>query len=366
MKLTTPSNLGRLAAALTLITLSINNIMAQTEIRNTPSGKVLLFIDGDDLRPAAGGKRLLFVDGDDIRPKPGGERLLFLDGDDIRPAPGGIRLATWDGDTLRRTPAGKILLVVEDKEIRPTAGGKLLYYLDGPTPSRAQLTAALSLLKPELFKPSAGETDAAENAIKEGQAWTAAQAKPQNDDGSYRKLAASGPMDAVEGFDLKWSGNHYAIKFQKSDLIGVGFKTEDSGWHIVGGCGQPDSTIGIFGYKDGTYSGTWFSKAGGKQQKDDSWKTDPGAEGKFASKIGALTLADAGEQLGYRNKLRLVTQDGKPAGVAYKCGNPGLGDFLVIVVGGDAKVFDFENRGGSLTGEYYGGPDAKGFFNLIN
>lgn len=53
-------------------------------------------------------------------------------------------------------------------------------------------------------------------------------------------------------------------------------------------------------------------------------------------------------------------------GIAYKCGNPGLGEFLMIVVGPQAMVFDFENRGGSLTGGYFGETDAKGFFNLTN
>ena len=102
------------------------------------------------------------------------------------------------------------------------------------------------------------------------------------------------------------------------------------------------------------------------RSKADTWKVGADAVGKFTSKIGKFTLTDAREQLAYRNKLRLVTADGGPGGVAYKCGRPGLGEFLVIVVGPGAMVFDFENKGGSLTGDYFGGPEAKGFFNLTN
>ena len=337
---------------------------AQIYVRKEPGSKILLFVDGDDIRPDAGGKRLLFIDGDDFRPAPGGKRLMTLDGEDLRPEPGGLRLATWDGVNLRRTPGGKILCVLDGSDIRPEAGGKRLFFLDGPEPSRAQLTAVLALLAPELLKPSAKELDAAENAIKEGQAWTNAQAKPQNQDGSYRKLGASGPLDSAEGFELKWNNNHYDLKFEKNGLTGIGFKMEESGWRVVVGFGK-DCTIGIFAFKSGTYSGTWFSKTNGKTQQDDSWKTDAEAEGKFNSKLGKLTLKDAGEQLGYHNKLRLVTGDGEK-GVAYKCGNEGLGHFLLIVLGEEAMVADFEDKGGLLNGDYFGSPEAKGFFNVMN
>jgi hypothetical protein len=365
MHLKSRTKLSGFLALLALAGIIMSNATAQITIRNAPGGKVLLYIDGSDLRPDAGGKRLLFIDGDDLRPAPGGKRLLFLDGDDVRPAPGGIRLATWDGSTLRRTPGGKILMVIEGSDVRPVAGGKRIYFLDGPQPSQAQITAALFQLQPDLFKPTSQEVDAATNAIKEGQAWTTAQAQPKNEDGSYRKLGASGPLESAAGFDMKWSGNHYELKFQKSDLMGVGFKMEDSGWRIVGAFGKPDCTVGIFAFKSGSYSGSWFGKPGSKEQND-TWKADAQAVGKFSSKVGNLTLADAGEQLGYRNKLRLVTADGGKKGVAYKCGNDGLGHFLVIVVGTDAMVFDFESKGGSFTGDYFGGPAAKGFFNLTN
>jgi hypothetical protein len=246
---------------------------AQTHVRPEPGGKVLAFIDGKDIRNAPGGKRLLFIDEQTIRPEPGGKRLLFVDGSDVRPEPGGLRLAFWDGPTLRRGPGGKILLVVDGSDIRPEAGGKRIYFLDGPSPSRVQLTAVLSHISPDLFKLSKAEEEAAKNAISEGEAWTRAQANPQNEDGKYMQLAASGPLKEAGGCTVKWAGNRYDIKFEKDGLTGLGFKMQDSGWHVVGVLGKGDYTAGIFAHKDGSYSGRWFPQSGAGAQTPDSWKT---------------------------------------------------------------------------------------------
>ena len=80
-----------------LVLTLVGAVCAQTDIRDAPGGKRLLFVDNDDIRPEPGGKRLLFVDGQDIRDEPGGKRLMFVDGDDVRPEPGSYRIALSKG-----------------------------------------------------------------------------------------------------------------------------------------------------------------------------------------------------------------------------------------------------------------------------
>lgn len=137
----------------------VTTTFAQTDIRPAPGGKRLLFVDGDDIRPAPGGKRLLFIDqGKELRPEPGGKVLLAIDGDDIRDKFGGTRIAVWDGWSLRRAPRGPELLFVDGDDLRPTMGGPRTLFFDGPKLSKAQVTAVLYIMRPELFAPAAGDT----------------------------------------------------------------------------------------------------------------------------------------------------------------------------------------------------------------
>lgn len=235
---------------------------SQTDIRPSPGGKRLLFVDGDDIRPEPGGKRLLFVDGDDIRPAPGGKRLLFVDGDDIRPTPGGIRLAFWDGDTLRRKPAGEILLFVDGDDIRPQMGGPRLYFLDGPKLSREQLTAVLYLLRPELFtlpaeQVAAKEKEMAENAAKSTVTSSSVKDQWTGDHG----ILAQGANGSV-------------LIDKRADIYPVAYKTgQEPAWQGIGvgvNTGSPNAefwaamapagavALGVYDVKGGNLNGTWF------------------------------------------------------------------------------------------------------------
>jgi hypothetical protein len=364
MKTPAPVKIRPVVLAASFFILAMSQAPAQTHVRPAPGGKVLAFIDGNDLRAAPGGKRLLFIDGENIRPEPGGKRLLFLDGSNVRPEPGGTRLAFWDGWTLRRGPGGKILLVVDGPDIRPEAGGKRLYFLDGPAPSRAQITTALFHVQPDLFKLTKAEEAAAKAAISEGEAWDIAQSQPENQNGKYSQITASGPLKSYGGCTVKWSTNHYDIAFDKGGPSGVGFKLADGAGRLVGGMGKGEFTVGLFAYKEGTYSGSWFAQPGAKATGD-KWTTAVAATGDFGSKMGKLTLSDTGEQLAGMGKLHTVASDKAKKGVAFKCGNDAIGHFLVIVLGGESPVvFDFKTDSGMLVGDYYGGSDLTGYFTL--
>lgn len=331
-----------------------------TEVRTAPGAKVLLAIDGDDIRTAAGGERLLVVDGDDIRPTPGGERLLFLDGDDVRPEPGGIRLAVWDGETLRRTTGfGKILLVVDGSDIRDEDGKRLLF-LDGDTPTRAQLTAALFKWKPALFELSKKEKDAQKAEIAEGQAWEMEQAQPEAENGTYRQLSATGDFAPSAGCTIKWTGTHYTLKFEKTGLVGIGLKMENSGFHIIGGLATGAFTVGLFQYKGKAYNGGWITKPGAEPQTD-SWITEIDNLEVFESKQGELFFAPTDERLNGEGEVTAVTGDKGVNGYAYKILN-----YLVIVLSDhQPAVFDFVGKYSTLqAGDYFGGGDIKGYLTL--
>lgn len=342
-------------------------LAAGTDIRPEPGGKRLLFVDNQDIRKEPGGKRLLFVDGDSLRAEPGGPRLLYFDGSDVRPEPGGIRIAAWDGPTLRRWPGGKILLVVDGRDIRPEAGGKRLLFIDGAELTREQVSAVLYQLKPEVFKLSAEEKKFAEDAIKEGQAYDAAQIAPERENGDYSPINGTGPWgEKAGGVSLKWTGNHYAMKFQKQGLVGAGLKVEDSGYKVIGGVGKGKFTTGIFRFKNDAWTGSWIAAPGTdpKSQQPDTWKTGEEADGDFASKVGKLTFKATEEKLDGEGEIREVTSDKGAKGYAFRFGNKAVGFTLIFALGPEAGVFHFKSDGGGMVGDYYAGGETKGYFNL--
>jgi hypothetical protein len=266
----------RLLAGGLLFTVSAS--LAQTDIRPTPGGKRILFVDGDDIRPEPGGKRLLFVDGEDIRPEPGGKRLLFVDKDgDVRPNPNGIRIAFWDGDTLRRSPGGPIILFLDGDDVRPDMGGPRLYFLDGPALSKQQLTAVLMILKPELFQLSKEETAAKEKEFAANaaasQPTTKAESTPNTANAKTDPWVGNRPITSQrtgkstkrEGtIDIAKQGKCYTVTYktgENPEWRGIGVPIEEPGmepeiWAVVG----PASAVALGAYvvKDGKLDGTWI------------------------------------------------------------------------------------------------------------
>lgn len=265
--------LGLLAGG---VFLALSGSPAQTDIRPSPGGKRILFVDGDDIRPEPGGKRLLFVDGEDIRPEPGGKRLLFVDKDgDVRPNPNGIRIAFWDGDTLRRSPGGPILLFIDGDDVRPRMGGPRLYFLDGPALSKQQLTAVLMILKPELFQLSTAETAAKEKEFAANaaasQKTTTSQAPPSastpdpwvgNRPITSQRTSKTTKRDGT--IDIAKQGKCYTVTYKTGEnpaWHGIGVPINEPGmepeiWAVVG----PSAAVALGAYivKDGKLDGSWI------------------------------------------------------------------------------------------------------------
>lgn len=314
-------------------------------LRTAPGGSILGVVDGDDIRLSFGGARLLSVDGSDIRPTPGGERILHVDGSDVRCEPGGPRLAYWDDRTLRRTPGGEILLVVDGDDIRPEAGGPRLAYLDGGDPGTEHLTALLHHWRPSLFELSDEELQAAQEAIEEGQAWDDEQADPATEAGSYRAMSGGGAWKA-NNLEVQWTGTHYEMRTDGGVSM-IGHKYSDSGWRVVGAMGKGAYRAGVFHLKNGEYAGVWQPDG-----TSESWPED-------ATKAGKLTLVDTNQSLNGQGRIYAVTSDHGGSGFAYTFG-VGLG--MVIVLGAEVGVFDFQSSGSMLNGDYYAGGSNTGYF----
>lgn len=232
-------------------------VCAQTDIRDAPGGKRLLFVDNDDIRPEPGGKRLLFVDGQDIRDEPGGKRLMFVDGDDVRPEPGSYRIAFYDGEQLRRRPGGQVLLSLKHPDIRPDFNGERLFFIDGKELSRAQMTAVLMQIKPEVFKLSDDEIAALKKEMADNAAESERQASEDKIPGTYDIASYWSPAgDKRSGkVEVVKKGDYY-VATTAFGQDGVLVRIDDENTALALG---PTGTaaLGIFAIKGGELSGKW-------------------------------------------------------------------------------------------------------------
>src|SRR5581483_2965815 len=256
--------------ACAVVLFAVQSLRATTDIRDTPGGKRLLFVDGDDIRPEPGGKRLLFIDGDTLRDAPGGKRLLFVDDDSIRPEPGGIRLLFIDGDDIRRAPRAKRLLFIDGNDIRPEPGGKRLLFIDGDKLTRPQLVAVLYLLKPELFQMSDEEKAALKKAMADE---AAAETKAAEDpiSGKYETLTTNSSDGKKLDVDVSLSkkGDAYVGEFNYKNgekWSAVGVKHDDELWLAIAPQNTP-LAIGVYSISGGSLKSDWYPA------------DDPGAKG---------------------------------------------------------------------------------------
>ncbi|WP_010582579.1 hypothetical protein [Schlesneria paludicola] len=300
----------KLIVAAVLIVSAIQCPMAAaTDIRPSPGGKRLLFIDGDDIRREPGGKRLLFIDGDTLRDEPGGKALLYIDGDDIRNEFGGIRLAFLDGKEIRRTPNGKVLLFVDDDDIRPDAHGKRLFFIDGKV-SKQQLVAALYVLKPDLFKLSKKEEAELKAAMK---------AAEEESDKQFSNVLL-GKFQVLNSSFSDWSGGlitttkgkdgiHFLdMKLKKESLAGIGIPGRGEGYPELWVAFAPEGAVAlaVFDIDQGDLSGKWIPINAAKDGKTvfghEKWQGPESLDGEFkildakapnngAAYTGTVTLA---------------------------------------------------------------------------
>jgi hypothetical protein len=258
------------------------------DVRDAPGGKRLLFIDGDDIRPEPGGKRLLFIDGDTLRDAPGGKRLLFIDGDDIRPEPGGIRLAFLDGKEIRRAPGGKVLLAVDGDDIRDKLGGQRLLFIDGKA-TKAQIVAALFVLKPEIFKLSAEE----EEALKKAAAEAAAESEKAFADALFGKFQVinSNVGDWGGGSATSTRGKdgfvYLDLQFKGAKMAGIGAVMKYEGSSSLWLAAAPEGAVALAIYEvdGGKLTGKWIPVNAAKDGKAtlgvENLEGGPNLEGTF-------------------------------------------------------------------------------------
>jgi len=230
-------------------------------IRDEPSGKRLLFIDGKDVRTEPNGKRLLFIDDQSLRDSPNGKRLMFIDGDNVRPDPHGIRLAFIDGKNIRRNPNGKRLLFIDDKNIREEPNSKRLFFIDGEI-SKAQLIAALYILKPELFKLTEKEEAALKAAMKEAEAESEKEFSNVHI-GKFDVLNSTNPewgrgvVSTVKGKD---DFLYLDLKLKNQAMNGIGIRRPGEAWEEWWIAFAPEGSVALAVYDidGGKLTGSWI------------------------------------------------------------------------------------------------------------
>lgn len=375
----TASPLLGLACALNLLLVDANG---QTSVRPDPSGKRILFVDHDTIRPDPSGNRLLFIDKDTLRPSPSGPRLLFIDGDDIRPAPGGVRIAFWDGDTLRRSPGGPVLLVVDGGDtIRDRFAGQRLYFFDGPKLSRAQITAVLYTLKPELFKVSPAETAAKEDEMKKNGA--AEEARLASD-----QFTGERQITVHNTNGKKRTGSVVVTK--QGSFYGIELKTrEEPAWKGVGlkyagKTGEPELwagiapagalSIGVYGVQGGTLNGTWvpINATDASSCGFENLTGSPQLKGAYT--ITAAKLPNGGAA--YTGVLNIDPVPGTMNGnancyrIRWSNGQTALGFFFdnrfaaVAGWGADYEVLRLKLDQGALVGDFVSKNGTRGYYTL--
>ena len=154
--------LALVALAANLSSTAARGEQGYTDVRLQAGGPRILRIAGSDVTSEPGAKRVLVVDGDTVRSAADGKCLLYVDGDVVRAEPGGLRLAYFDGPNFRRAPGAALLIYFDGRDVRPAPGAESLLYFDGDVPTRSQRAALLFQWRPELFRLSDVERQAAE------------------------------------------------------------------------------------------------------------------------------------------------------------------------------------------------------------
>jgi hypothetical protein len=355
---------------------------AQTSVRPDPSGKRILFVDGDTIRPDPSGNRLLFLDKDTLRPTPSGPRLLFIDGDDIRPAPGGVRIAFWDGDTLRRSPGGPVLLVVDGGDtIRDRFAGQRIYFFDGPKLSRAQITAVLYTLKPELFKLSPGETAAKQDEMKKNAAAEDARLGSDQFPGERQiTVHNTNGKKRTGSVVVTKQGSFYAIELKTGEEpawkgVGIKYASKNGDQELWAGIAPAGATaLGIYGVQGGALNGTWVPVNATDASTCGFENLTGSPQLKGAYTITAGKLPNGGTA--YTGALNIDPVQGMMNGnancyrIRWSNGQTALGFFFdnrfaaVAGWGADYEVLRLKLDQGALVGDFVSKNGARGYYTL--
>jgi hypothetical protein len=186
---------------------------------------------------------------------------------DIRPEPGGVRIAHWDGTVLRRgSPTGPRLGLLDDHDFRPEPGYKRYFYMDGDVLPRMHLTAVLYLLHPEFFQISPEEKAEKEKEMARNGAEEDARVAGDHFPGDHPILAHGSTTGAKRtgSIEIARQGDFYALTLKTGEnppWQGIGIKVPTPGgeqelWAGIAPSGMV--SIGVYGIKGGTLSGTWI------------------------------------------------------------------------------------------------------------
>lgn len=236
-----------------------------------PGGKRLIQIEGNAVSKPDG-KTLITIDGNELRQgDASGKVILVVDDDDVRPATAGVIIAHFDGSEIRHGPHadGKVLMDYRFPDLSPSHSAPRIYSVEGEQLNRQQLVAGLYLLQPELFKLSDDEVKAQQAAMREAGAEADRLAAADQVAGEWRVMSGHGPVAKIDGGKIVVGaklGEAYPVTFDHSasggpTWTGVGVYREFQGDRLFWTAYGTPKTVGLCVYEikpDGTLNGTWY------------------------------------------------------------------------------------------------------------
>ncbi len=365
--------LGKLVT-LTTLSITLMSTSAATFVRPEPgSPKTLLYVDGNQVFATQGGKLLMTIDDQRyVCAAPSGKKLYFVahGGEVHRETEQGIQVGYWEGGALLKKMETPRLLILgryaeekQDVSLGPKKGEPRLFCFEGMQPNMLQLTAIIHLLKPELFAVSDKEVAEATQATAAAAEKKQRAAAPEAQAGNFTVTELNGPWKFESMAITPVNGHLHFDAKGTTPLSGMGVKFQYIGSdHVVGAAGSATSLIGVFEYKNGSYSGGWSQASGKGALQKDSWTTAQSPLGEFSSKSGKLKFTYMERSLKDEGSVYSVVSESGLKGYAYKYNDAPEASGLVIALGEGAGVFRMYANGNRMMGDYQGGPGNRCYF----
>lgn len=262
----------KLLAALSLAVLFgavATSSASPTFLNAASSGKRLVAITDKDVTPVSTGKIALYIQGNNLLTDIHAPAVLVVDGADVRPNPAGLVLATFDGENIRHGRRGKIIINYRHPEICPDPAANRIYIVEGPMLSKQQLVAALYVLQPELFALTAEEEAAQKKDRAENAAESDREAAADHVAGNWMVLNGSGPAEHIGNGSIVFSpkkGEAYqmALDYTKNggpawNGVAVAGKVVSDEQPIWAAYGTPKTVaMCVYDISGGTLTGKWY------------------------------------------------------------------------------------------------------------
>ncbi len=350
-------------------------------ICSEPGGKRLIYISDKEIsKESDRGKVLLYIDGNDILTNPTAGATFVVDDHDIRHSAAGLVIARFDGDDIRHGSYadGKVMINYHHPDLCPNSAADRIYSIEGDPISKQQLVAGLYLLKPEMFKLSDAEIAAQKKEIKEA-------GEEQDRKDAADQVAGKWDVLNSNGIMEKLGAGTITVDAKKGDAYPVNIDLTKGGgpqWTGVGvyklivgdkffwtAYGTP-KTVAICAYDidGGTLKGTWYPWYVNGDAKNVGTETLTGPEsldGEFKIEAGKAPFTGAAYSGTVTIKPATIvgtSDDAKPYKLTWMIGGTkinGIGIrsknllFVATGTGADVNIARFKIGNGTMNSDWF-------------